>query len=220
MITYKDILSDQKVIDEYKKVDAQNIYPFNHGLLHIKNVVEIMSKLTKALNITGDKKRYLLIASALHDIGQTDGRENHELKAKIFSQEFLKNKIPETDLNVILSAIEDHDQEIHLEKLSLFTNLVCFADKMDFTQKRLEKDYEKKFGHLVYGDVVDINFEFIDNCLKIMITTNGKSNARELLMERSFFQKVIKSGISISKKLKASCKIFVDQNEMDISGYN
>lgn len=219
MITSKKILNDRKVIDEYKKIDAQNNFPFNHGLQHIKNVVKIMEKITVMLNITGSKKQNLLIACALHDIGQVNGRENHALKAKLFSKDYLKNKISETDLNIILSAIEKHDQETDLDKLSFFINLVCFADKMDFSKRRLEKDYEKNFGHLIYGDIVDINFKYTDNCLKIIITTNGVNKAKELLEERNFFHKVINSSISISKKLKASCKILVDQNEIDISKY-
>lgn len=217
MITYKDILNDKKVINEYKKIDAQNVFPFSHGLQHIKNVVKIMGKITDTLNITGNRKQYLLIACALHDIGQTNGRENHGLKAKLFSKEYLKNEIPKTDLNLILSAIEKHDQETQLDKLSLFTNLVCFADKMDFSKKRLEKNYEKKFGHLVYDDIVDINFEYIDNCFKVKITTNGIDNAKQLLEQRNFFHKVINSSVSMSKKLKASCKILVDKDEIDIN---
>lgn len=219
MITYKSILSDQKVIDEYAKIDAQNIYPFSHGLQHAANVAEIVGKLADILGIVDNQKQYLQIACALHDIGQTIGRENHELRAKLFSQEYLQNEIPKAGLDEILLAIEKHDQETDLDELSLFTNLVCFADKMDFSQKRLEKDYEKKFDYLIYSDIVDINFEYDKDCFKILITTNKISNAIELLEERSFFKKVIKSGIAMSKKLKASCKILVDQKEVDISSY-
>ena len=219
MITYKNILNDKKIIERYKKIDAQNVFPFSHGLQHIRNMVEIMNKITKVLKITGKEKRNLLIACVLHDIGQANGRENHGLIAKEFSREYLKNQISETDLQEILSAIEKHDQETRLDELSLFSNLVCFADKMDFSKKRLEKDYEKKFGHLIYGDITGVDFKYDNSCLSILISTNGISEAMNLLEKRHFFHKVINSSISMSKKLRASCKILVDRNELNLDKY-
>ena len=43
-----------------------------------------MDKLCDVLKIDGDKKDALLIACALHDLGQADGREDHRKKIKNF----------------------------------------------------------------------------------------------------------------------------------------
>ena len=81
-MNWEDILNSESVISEYKKIDKQNKYPFNHGSQHIKNVCEIMGKLCKTLNVNNEETEALLIACVLHDIGQVDGRDNHGLKAK------------------------------------------------------------------------------------------------------------------------------------------
>lgn len=59
MITFKDILNNKEVIEEYTKIDKQNKYPFNHGLQHIKNVCDLMSKLCDALKIKDEEKECL-----------------------------------------------------------------------------------------------------------------------------------------------------------------
>ena len=47
---------------EYNDIDKINPFPFNHGLKHVKNVCNIMDKLTDILNIAGEEKEALLIA--------------------------------------------------------------------------------------------------------------------------------------------------------------
>jgi HD superfamily phosphodiesterase len=217
MINYKQILEDKIIIDEYKKIDAQNKYPFNHGLQHIKNVCEIMNKLCDALDIIGIEKDSLLIACALHDIGQVNGRENHGIKAKEYAVDYLKNSIDNLDYyNKILNAIADHDKKQELDKLPMFTNLVCFADKMDFSKKRLEKDYEKTFGHIVYEDVEDVDFEYNNTKFILKIKTNGIADAQMLLMERNFFHKVINATIAIAKKMEVDYKIMIDEKALNL----
>ena len=145
MITFNEILNDKKVIEEYSEIDRQNKYPFNHGLQHVKNVCETMSKLCDALGILDEEKECLLIACALHDIGQVNGRDNHGLKAKDYIINNYENELKKYKYyNDILSAVAYHDQKVNLQELPLFTNLVCFADKMDFTFKRLEEGYKEK----------------------------------------------------------------------------
>ena len=47
-MNYIDILNNNKVIENYNKIDDINPYPFNHGLKHVKNVCKIMDKLCDA----------------------------------------------------------------------------------------------------------------------------------------------------------------------------
>lgn len=216
MINYKDILKDNNIIKEYEKIDNQNKYPFNHGLQHIENVCEIMEKLCNSLNITGEEKECLLIASALHDIGQVNGRENHGLKARDYIINNYQEKLKQLKFyDDILNAVADHDKKENLLSLPLFTNLVCFADKMDFTYKRLEKDYQKQFGYIVYEDVNDVNFNYENNIFTLNINTNDNVSGKDLLSEHKFFHKVINATITISKKLNAKYVIKVNDETIN-----
>ena len=202
MITFKDILSNKEVIEEYTKIDKQNKYPFNHGLQHIKNVCDLMSKLCDALKIKDEEKECLLIACALHDIGQVDGRDNHGLKAKDYIVKNYEEQLKDYEYyNDILNAVEHHDQKVNLQESPLFTNLVCFADKMDFSFKRLEENYKEQFGYIAYEDVVEVDFECDNKTFALKIKTTEKINKEDLLMEHKFFYKVITATITISKKI-------------------
>lgn len=211
MINYNDILNNDRVIEEYRKIDAQNKYSFNHGLQHIKNVCEIMNKLCGTLGILGEEKECLLIASALHDIGQVEGRDNHGSKARDYIinnfHEELKDYKYYSD---ILNAVCDHDKKVNLLTLPLFTNLVCFADKMDFTYKRMEKDYRNRFDYSVYEDVMDVNFSYENNVFTLNIKTKDNISSKDLFSEKVFFYKVITATITISKKLNAQYIIKVN----------
>ena len=109
-MNYIDILNDSRVIEQYGKIDIVNPYPFNHGLKHVTNVCNIMNKLCSVLNIVGEEKEALLVACALHDIGQVDGREEHGKKAMIFTMNTFENELKNNMYySDILKAIEIHD---------------------------------------------------------------------------------------------------------------
>ena len=217
MITFNEILNDKKVIEEYSEIDRQNKYPFNHGLQHVKNVCETMSKLCDALGILDEEKECLLIACALHDIGQVNGRDNHGLKAKDYIINNYENELKKykyyTD---ILSAVANHDQKVNLQELPLFTNLVCFADKMDFTFKRLEEGYKEKYGYIAYEDVLDVDFMCDDKTFILHIKTNDNISKKDLLREKKFFYKVITATITISKKLNKEYLIKVNDENVSL----
>ena len=132
-----DILDDNRVIEAYNKIDAINPYPFNHGLKHVKNVCHIMDRLCDKLNIIGEERDALLIACALHDIWQVDGREEHGKKAKLFIiNNYEKELQTKKHYKDILDAVEKHDNACDVND-SLFSILVHFCDKMDFSKDRL-----------------------------------------------------------------------------------
>ena len=110
-MNYIDILNNSKVVENYNKIDEINPYPFSHGLKHVKNVCKIMDKLCSTLDITGEEKEALLIASALHDIGQVNGREEHGRKAKEFLMDNfeleLKNHPPLHFSSCLLGNLSD-----------------------------------------------------------------------------------------------------------------
>ena len=210
MINYKQILEDNSVIAEYQKIDLINPHPFNHGLQHVKNVVEIMKKLIVVLNINENEANNLLIAAALHDVGQVDSRDDHGKKGREFAEKYLSGKINPADLETILTAIEFHSQKTELDQLSLNTILLCFADKMDFTRNRLEKDCEEKFGDVVYSHVESVDFELSEEEFKVKIATDTTITATDFLNSKGFFFKSINVTKELANKLGVSGNIYVD----------
>ena len=124
MLSYKDILNNEYIKNEYKKIDKINPYAFSHGLQHINNVCEIMNSLCDILKIDKEMRNALLIACASHDVGQYESRDNHGLKAKMIVQELFDNELKENKYyKDILYSIEVHDKKNDKED-SLFALLL------------------------------------------------------------------------------------------------
>ena len=218
MLTFMDVLNDDKIIEEYKKIDRVNKTPFNHGLNHVKNVCEIMDKLTDALNIKGEEKQCLLLAASLHDIGQVDGRESHGKKACEYIINNLKSELENYKYyEDILNAIRDHSEKVNLLELPVFTNLLCFADKMDFSFKRLEKDYKKTFPYSPYEDVIKVDFYCNNDTFTLKIETTSNIDKEDLLNEGRFFYKVICAFLTLTKKLNLNSIIKVNEEVIDLN---
>lgn len=201
-MNYIDILNNSKVIENYNKIDKINPYPFNHGLKHVKNVCKKMEELCDVLNINGEKKEALLIASAIHDIGQVDGREQHGKKAKNFLIENFDNDLKTLEYyNDILTAIEQHDNNCIVDN-SLFTILVQFCDKMDFSKDRLEDNYREKFRYYYYEDVIKVNFIFDNDTFGINIITENIDNFDELFSKENFSRKIVNAVEVLAQKLE------------------
>ena len=211
-----DILNNDRVIENYNKIDRINPYPFNHGLKHVKNVCRIMDKLCSTLEITGEKKEALLIASALHDIGQINGREEHGKKAKEFLIENFESKLKNHPFyNDILEAIENHDNPCVIEN-SLFTLLVQFCDKMDFSKDRLEDNYREKFRYYCYENIDNVDFIYNDESFGINIITSNIDNFTDLFLNENFSKKVINAVEVLAKKLNKKTIVLNNDNPIDI----
>ena len=215
-MNYIDILNNDKVIENYNKIDDINPYPFNHGLKHVKNVCKIMDKLCGTLDITGEEKEALLIASALHDIGQVDGREEHGRKAKEFLIDNFELELKNQPFyNQILGAIEKHDNPCVIEN-SLFTLLVQFCDKMDFSKDRLEDNYREKFRYYCYENIDNVDFIYDDENFGINIITSNVDNFTELFLNENFSKKVINAVEVLAKKLNRKMIVLNNGNPMNI----
>ena len=219
-MNYIDILNNEKVIENYNAIDKINPFPFNHGLKHVKNVCKIMDKLCDTLNITGEEKEALLIASALHDIGQVDGRENHGRKSKEFLinnfEEELKNQKYYED---ILTAIEIHANPCVVEN-SLFTLLVQFCDKMDFSKERLEDNYRDKFRYYCWEDVEKVDFIYDEEYFGINIITENVENFDELFSKENFSRKIVNAVEVLAKKLNRKSIVLNNNKPMNIKFNN
>ena len=213
-MNYINILNNNVVIDNYNKIDKINPYPFNHGLKHVKNVCKIMDNLCTTLGIKDEEKEALLIASALHDIGQVDGREEHGKKAKEF---LIRNFSLELEnskyYNDMLYAIEHHDNHCNIE-LPLFTLLVQFCDKMDFSKERLEDNYRERFRYYCFENIDKIDFIYNDENFGINIITSNVDNFKELFLKENFSKKVINAVEILGRKLNRKSIILNNDKEL------
>ncbi len=214
-MNYIDILNNKKVIESYNKIDEINPYSFNHGLKHIKNVCKIMNKICSILDINGDEKEALLIASALHDIGQVDGREEHGKKARDFLINNFESELKtQPYYSYILDAIEKHDDWCIVDN-SLFMILVQFCDKLDFSKDRLEDNYKDRFKFCCYENINRIDFIYnIDN-FGINIITSNVENFAEMFLKENFSKIVINAVEVLAKKLDR--KVIILNNKKPIS---
>ena len=219
MIKYIDILNDDKVIENYNKIDAINPFLFNHGLKHVKNVCNIMDKLCDKLDITWEEKDALLIAWALHDIGQVDGRDEHWKKAKLFTISHFENELKDLKYyNDILKSIENHDNVCDLNN-PLFWILIQFCDKMDFSKDRLENNYREKFRYYCYEDINRIDFIFDEKNFGIDIITNDIPDFNNMFLSENFPKKVINAVNILALKLnkepiiKHNWEVMLDSND-------
>ena len=215
-MNYLDFLNNELVIDQYNKIDEINPYPFNHGLKHVKNVCKIMAYLCDTLGIDREEKEALLIASAMHDIGQVGGREEHGRKAKDFLINNFNDGIKNNKFyNNILEAIENHDNPCAVE-YPLFTVLLQFCDKMDFSKERLEDNYKEKFGYVCYEDIEKIDFIYDMEKFGINLITNGNEIFIDSFIKEPFTKKILNAVEVIAEKLNRKPLLLIDGNNLNI----
>lgn len=216
-MNYLDVLNDEEVVNRYNAIDEINPYPFNHGLKHVKNVCNIMNRLCDILNISGGEKEALLIACALHDIGQVDGREEHGKKSKLFTIDRFGNELETNNYyDEILNAIEKHDNPCDASN-TLFCLLVQFCDKMDFTRDRLENNCREKHGYIVYEEINEVEFIYNEKEFGINLLTSDKKDFEDLFFspDRKFVGKVINAVNALAEKLERNPVIQHNGNTLD-----
>lgn len=220
-INYIDILNNNKVIEHYNKIDEINPYVFNHGLKHVKNVCNIMNRLCDKLDINWEEKDALLVACALHDVGQVNGAEEHWKNAKLFTINNFENVLKNSKYyNDILEGIENHSKIDDLNS-PLFAVLLQFCDKMDFSRDRLEDNYREKFRYYCCEDIKRIDFILDDNKFGIDIITNVLSDFNNMFLKENFTKRAIKTLIVLASKLdkepviKCNWKIVLDSDDFE-----
>jgi len=189
-MTYVDVLSDEFVVDKYRKIDKENPFPFNHGLKHIINVCNLMNRLGAILEIDKEQLDALLIACALHDIGQFEGRIDHGKKSRKFISNYYEEKLKDNKYyNDILNAVQFHDNDANIEE-PMFWTLVKVCDKMDFSKDRLEDNYRDKYRYYCYEDINSIEFIYDDEFFGINIITGDVDDFKTMFLNERFSTKV------------------------------
>ncbi len=219
MLSYKDILNNEYIKNEYKKIDEINPYAFSHGLQHINNVCEIINNLCDILKIDKEMRDALLIAGASHDVGQYESRDNHGLKAKMIIQELFDNELKENKYySDILYSIEVHDKKNDKED-SLFALLLKCADSLDFSKKRLEPNHSDLSLYRPWEDIEDVIISVSDNEFIINIISNGNKTFKNNFIKEKFTRKIISSVKNLAKKLKLIPIIKIDDSPLNLDNY-
>ena len=171
-MNYKDILNDPEIINIYNKIDKDNLNSIVHGKQHVLNVLDNLDKLNKILNINNKDLELLKIAITLHDTGHLYGKDKHSEKSAEFAQKYLNNKLDSDDLNKVISSIKNHHEKINIDNISLFDHILLFADKMDFSNKRLNPNYRTR-EYLMESNILEVNFSIDKDTFCVIIKTNN-----------------------------------------------
>ena len=191
---YLDCYNDDYIKEMFKKIDSRDEI-YNHGLRHALNVVENIEKLGRLLEIDSEELNYLKIAGYLHDIGRYESNDNHQLFSRDFVLKHVRSKIDSNWLDRISLAIEKHHEKENVGDLSLFEHIVLFADKMDFSYKRLKYDVE-----CFENNILSIDFEIRDNKFLVICKCKRYFSNKEL-EECVNYQKVLKRVKEFANKL-------------------
>lgn len=201
-MNYQEVINDKKILKLLKEIDCHNDNQFNHGLQHVNNVIENLLKLSKIIDINESDLNDLLTACILHDLGQLEGSQDHYLRSKVKARNYLKGKLNNDIIDKILSAIENHHEKAKIDQLSLFDHLLLFADKTDFTFKRLDKNYLKQNkADYFESHILDVNFMIKKDTLIVKIISDHMID-QEKLASWSYYPKIEKRVEEFAAKLK------------------
>lgn len=111
-----------------------------HGIRHAKIVSNFAGKILKELNYNQRLVELGKIAGYIHDVGNAINRKNHGVSGALLVYPILnKMGMPFEDINIIISAIGNHEEEIGTSVNEVSAALII-ADKSDAHRTRVHKE--------------------------------------------------------------------------------
>lgn len=207
-MNYKDLVANSRLREILATIDNNNDNQMNHGFQHTVNVVENIEKLGHLLKLDNKTLEHLKIAGYLHDIGQIATTTNHSLEGSKMAMNYLSEEMDKKDYNKILSAIKHHHEKEKIKELPLFEHIILFADKMDFTYKRLDKNYCKRHPEIDYVEkyVLEVNFEIEKTKFIVLIKSQDKE-AINKIEAWEYYPKIKKRIAEFANKLNKEYQI-------------
>lgn len=202
-MNYIDIINSTYFKDTYSKIEIlKKDFPINHGFIHINNTIKNAKNLAKVFQLTNEETEILLVATALHDIGYLQGRENHALNGAVLAKDYLLSKtdIPLIDVITICRAISNHGGRSIEEYTDKITICLILADKMDFVASRYSTNMEEYPSYKKFLNVEHTEMERLGNKIVLNIYMKNGSDCGEI------------SGCNYCKKLEHILK-FVSQKQ-------
>lgn len=142
MTSYKEVLQSEYFNKCYSLVEElKKDFPVNHGFIHIKHVIKNGKSLAKTFKLSNYETNLLLIACTLHDIGYTQGREDHAKSGAILARKYLESNsnLTNNEINVVCNAIASHGGDYVEDFRDKVSFCLIFADKLDFISSRYKK---------------------------------------------------------------------------------
>ena len=138
---YEDIIED-KEINEYIKYSDEclkNMGFTEHGLAHVKKVVNSVEYILSQLNYDEHTIELGKIAGYVHDIGNCVNRHHHSHSSALMAQRLLHDRnFPLMDIAKISYAVGNHDEGDGTPADPLSAALII-ADKADVRRSRVRK---------------------------------------------------------------------------------
>ena len=200
MFTYKDVLKDKQIIENYIKIEDKTNYVISHGLIHVKNVLKICKNIAKEMELSKQKKRLLCISAVLHDIGRIEENKKHNFASEEFAKNYLKDKLNACELEVVCNAIKYHSQEYaEFDVMDDVAYCLLLADKLDYQKSRLLKKLmcqatTPHFNKLKYCDKMIVKKQ--NNELIVNVYQNN-SEMQQIVkdMDRKVLHEILKNFI-------------------------
>lgn len=114
---------EREIIPRYRNLDAA------HRQDHVRMVIERSLTLARMYGI--DETMAYVIA-AYHDIGLSEGREQHHIVSGriLWEDEFLKERFSPEQRRTMVEAVEDHRASSGYEPRTIYGKIVAEADRM------------------------------------------------------------------------------------------
>lgn len=208
-MTYRDILASDYFFETYSKIEfSKRDFPVNHGFIHVWHVIKNAKYLSKLFDLNAHEEELLLIASALHDVGYLEGRDDHAKTGAIKAREYLSGKIPESDVDIICRAIASHGGHAECDFECKVSRSLIMADKLDFERTRYREDHAYK-SVTVFLSVEKVELIKREDSYEIEVLTTDKTlfdgdahsfyfNKLQSVLEK--LSKVLKKNIDINIK--------------------
>lgn len=209
---YKEILQSNYYKDAYSKIEElKKDFYVNHGFIHINNVINNAKYLADLFCLRDKQKELLLIASALHDVGYLKGREDHAKSGSVLVYEYLKDKMPKEDVDVICNAIASHGGKNEKDYINPISMCLILADKFDFTKDRYKDDGKEHVYLPLFLSIekIILTKENTNNFILKIYTTNKQ--LFDNLEDNYYFEKLFE----VLKKLKNACNYDIEIDFVD-----
>lgn len=154
------------VLNLYKeKSSVSHCY---HSLMHAKEVVEIIGKMTDEMGINDEEKEILLIAGWFHDVGYFEKDKGHEIVSAEYAEKFLnEQQYPKEKIDKVKECILA--TKVPTNPKNILEQIICDADLHHLGKKDIEEKSElfrleletKNICHPTDIEWVESNIKFL-----------------------------------------------------------
>ena len=221
----EQMFADETIVSVYDEIDSKNQTMSSHGMNHVKGALLIATEIGKLLHFSKREMLMLQVGEILHDIGQVDGRENHQHKSAVFAKNYLEEQgvFSKEEIEIICSAIETHDDfQTHDRLDSNIAWVVNVADKLDFSKTRLDSTYLERFSYSNSEDIERLDFYLNDNVFKIVIRVieNPQIISKESLFNRNLTCKAFTNFKAFCEHFGFVPELYLEDEKLDLNEIN